>query len=244
MSYMKASKRLSYLLRHSQDPLYIDLNGGWAPVSTILQLLNLTRAELDQIVAEDTKGRYSYDDTGSKIRANQGHSIKGVMVDMERPEPPELLYHGTATRFLDDILREGLKPMSRQFVHISPDFETAIGVGKRHGKPVVLAFRARDFVSDGHDLFRSANGVWQAAAVPPEYLEICGGSDEKIRAIGSGLIEKHIDALKELSQDDCCMAVSGTGAYIVGKKKETNAQKEGKGMSISEAKDLIAPYKR
>lgn len=172
MSTLKASKRLSYLLRHSQEPLYIDLQGGWAQVKTILQVLGLSRAELDEIVATDAKGRYSYSKDGAKIRANQGHSIDGVVVDMERPEPPELLYHGTATRFLDDILREGLKPMSRQFVHISPDFETAVAVGRRHGKPVVLAIRAKEFVADGHDLFRSANGVWQALSVPPDYFTL------------------------------------------------------------------------
>lgn len=172
MTTEKASKRLSYLLRHSRDPLYIDLNGGWASVSTMLQVLHLTRAELDEIVGTDAKERYSYDATGTKIRANQGHSIPGVELDMERPEPPEFLYHGTATRFLDSILREGLKPMSRQWVHLSPNFETAVNVGKRHGKPVVLVVRARAFVQDGYDLFRSANGVWQAKTVPPEYFFI------------------------------------------------------------------------
>lgn len=172
MDKLKASKRLSYLLRHSQDPLYVDLRGGWAPVKTILQELGLTRAELDEIVASDTKGRYSYNSAGTKIRANQGHSIEGVMIDMERPDPPEFLYHGTATRFLDTILCEGLRPMRRQYVHISPDFETAVSVGKRHGKPVVLAIRAREFVADGHDLFRSANGVWQATFVPVRYIDV------------------------------------------------------------------------
>lgn len=172
MNLEKAGKRLSYILRHCTEPLYIDLNGGWAPVTDILRLLDLSREELDLLVSTDRKTRYFYDASGTKIRANQGHSIPGVVVDMERPEPPELLYHETATRFLDGIMREGLKPMSRQWVHISPDYETAVAVGKRHGKPVVLAFKANQFVEDGYDLFRSANGVWQAAFVPPEYLEI------------------------------------------------------------------------
>ena len=91
---------------------------------------------------------------------------------MEAPEPPEFLYHGTATRFLDTIMKDGLKPMTRQFVHISPDYETAVKVGGRHGKPVVLKIRAKDFVDDGNELYRSSNGVWQAKAVPPEYLTV------------------------------------------------------------------------
>lgn len=172
MSLVRASKRLSFYLRHCSEPLYIDLNGGWASVDTMLQLLRLTREQLDEIVTTDAKGRYSYDVTGMRIRANQGHSIDGVELNMESPEPPEYLYHGTATRFLDSILREGLKPMNRQWVHISPDFETAVMVGRRHGQPVVLEIRARQFVDDGHELFRSANGVWQAKAVPTEYFTV------------------------------------------------------------------------
>lgn len=172
MRLERASKRLSYILRHCREPIYIDLNGGWACVSTMLQLLGLTRAELDEIVAQDAKGRYSFDETGTRIRANQGHSIPGVELRMESPRPPEYLYHGTATRFLDAILKEGLKPMNRQWVHISSDFETAVKVGRRHGKPVILEIRARQFVEDGNELFRSSNGVWQAKAVPPEYLSV------------------------------------------------------------------------
>ena len=184
MNLMKASKKLSFLLRHCRDPLYIDLQGGWCSVNDIISVLHLSRAELDEIVATDSKGRYSFDATGTKIRANQGHSIPDVVVDMETPTPPELLYHGTATRFLDGIFHDGLKPMSRQWVHISSDIETAIKVGERHGTPVVLVIRAREFVADGNELFCSANGIWQAKAVLPKYFDVlfigrerCEGSD-------------------------------------------------------------------
>ena len=122
----RASKKLSYLLRHSQDPLYISLEGGWASVAIILKTLQISKLELEQIVAEDEKTRYSFDTSGTKIRANQGHSIPGVQINFASPEPPEYLYHGTATRFLDSIMKDGLKPMTRQWVHISPDYETAI----------------------------------------------------------------------------------------------------------------------
>ena len=123
-------------------------------------------------MASDEKGRYSFDKTGNRIRANQGHSIPGVVVEMEQPEPPELLYHGTATRFLDSIMKEGLRPMSRQWVHISGDFETAVKTGMRHGRPVVLVIRAKEFVQDGNELYLSANGVWQARSVPAKYFTI------------------------------------------------------------------------
>ena len=177
MKLTNISRKLSYLLRHCRNPQYIVLNGGWADVNEIIGVLKkrfpeVNREIIETIVAQDEKGRYSFNADGTKIRANQGHSIPGVVIEMERPEPPELLYHGTATRFLDSILRDGLMPMGRQYVHISPDFETAVKVGKRHGKPVVLVIDAKQFVADGNELYRSSNGVWQAKAVPPRYFTV------------------------------------------------------------------------
>lgn len=169
---MKIGRKLAYMLRHSQDPLYISLNGGWAEVSTIIKALNISRAELDEIVANDNKGRYMYDTHKQRIRACQGHSIPGVQVEMIQLEPPEFLYHGTATKYLDVIMAEGLKPMSRQWVHLSSDHETAVNVGSRHGTPVVLRINAQQFVADGHQLYCSLNGVWQAKHVPAKYLTI------------------------------------------------------------------------
>ena len=178
MNLKKISVKLSWMLRHCQSPLYIDLNGGWADVSVIIRAMkerfpDFDRKVLEQIVAQDEKGRYSFDKTGTKIRANQGHSIPGVVIEMEAPEPPEFLWHGTAARFIDSIMKDGLKPMSRQFVHISPDYATAVKLGSRHGKPVVLKIRAKDFINDGNELYRSSNGVWQARYVAPEYFTIC-----------------------------------------------------------------------
>ena len=177
MNLNRISKRMSYMLRHSTQPLYVDLDGGWADVNEIIEVIRKSEPEFDltvmeQIVAADLKGRYSFNDSHKRIRANQGHSIPNVVVEMTQPEPPEILYHGTAERFLDSILSEGLKPMSRLFVHISPDYETAVKVGSRHGKPVVFEFRAKDFVNDGNALYLSANGVWQARYVPAKYLKI------------------------------------------------------------------------
>ncbi len=178
MNYTKISVKLAWLLRHCRTPQYIQLNGGWAEVKTIVSVLKQEFPEVNldvirQIVAEDEKGRYSFDKSGQRIRANQGHSIPGVMIEMESPEPPEYLYHGTAYRFLDTIMNEGLKPMTRQYVHISSDYSTALKVGSRHGKPVVLKICAKDFVGDGNELYLSPNGVWQAKAVPPQYFSVC-----------------------------------------------------------------------
>lgn len=138
----------------------------------VLQALKIDREGLDAIVYNDSKSRFFYSAAGDKIRANQGHSISGVIVDMEDPDPPEFLYHGTAQCFLESILKEGLKPMKGEWVHISPDIETAYLVGMRHGKPAVLEIRAQDLVADGYPIFRSANGAWQTKHVPPQYFSI------------------------------------------------------------------------
>lgn len=169
------SKQMSYLLRHSDE--YIDRNGGWAWVEEIIMAVRerhpaFGEAELKRIVAEDEKGRYSFDASGTKIRANQGHSVPGVEVEMEEPVPPEVLYHGTAVQNLPSIFREGLKPMTRLFVHISTSPETARTTGQRHGKPVVLCVATGQMYRDGIPLKRSMNGIWQAKTVPPQYLSL------------------------------------------------------------------------
>lgn len=150
--------------------------------------MKFSREDLDRIVAEDSKGRYAYDETGTRIRAVQGHSIEGVEIEHGRPFPPECLYHGTATRFLESIWQEGLKPMSRQFVHISPDFDTAVEVGRHHGEPVVLMTRAQDFVKDGYELYLAENGVWLAKEVPAFYFT-------------EHYPQKDLDELKKLYQE-------------------------------------------
>ena len=178
MNITRISIKMAWLLRHCQTPIYIQLNGGWADVKTIVSVLkqkfpDVTIDVVNQIVAEDEKGRYSFDKSGRKIRANQGHSIPGVVIEMDSPEPPEYLYHGTAYGFLNKVLKEGLKPMTRQYVHISSDYKTALKVGSRHGKPVVLLLRAKDFVKDGNELYLSPNGILQAKTVPPQYFSAC-----------------------------------------------------------------------
>lgn len=177
LNLVKASTKLAYILRHCREPQYISVNGGWATVDCVLEVLKssfpeMNRTYLEMIVSLDKKGRYSFDDTGDRIRANQGHSIPGVKVDMERKDPPEILYHGTASRFLPAIFSEGLKPMSRQFVHISSDCDTALNVGKRHGDPSVLIVRTGDMARNGYVFYLSFNGVWQTKEVPPEYIAL------------------------------------------------------------------------
>ncbi len=169
------SKRLSYVLRHNPASIGVELSReGWAEVATVLSGLGaagrpLDRAVLDLIVAEDAKGRYESDAAGRRIRARQGHSVS-VELSLQAVDPPDVLYHGTAVRFLERIGAEGLRPMGRHHVHLSGDVATASVVGSRRGPSAVLRVDAAGMARDGHRFFMSANGVWLVDHVPPAYL--------------------------------------------------------------------------
>lgn len=149
---------------------------GWADVEELLTGIRDTGREIDrelleEIVATDKKQRYSFNQDRTLIRANQGHSVP-VDVELKEAEPPEFLYHGTAAAFLDSILKEGLKPMSRLYVHLSRDGESARKIGQRHGPPVVLRIRSGEMFGASYKFYLSENGVWLTRSVAPEYLEI------------------------------------------------------------------------
>jgi putative RNA 2'-phosphotransferase len=174
---VRISKFLSLHLRHQPDDLGLTLEpGGWVPVAELLagaerKGFPITPEELVEVVRASDKQRFAFDPTGAKIRANQGHSAE-VDLQLEPAEPPAVLYHGTADRFLDAILRDGLRKMARHHVHLSADTATAAKVGGRHGTVVVLTVDAAALRAAGHEFFRSANGVWLVDAVPPEYLRV------------------------------------------------------------------------
>jgi len=172
---IKLGRFLCLILRHHPEAAGITLDEhGWADVGELLDGVCSTgrwidRETLERIVREDNKQRYSFSEDHTKIRANQGHSIP-VDVELRKVQPPRYLYHGTATQFLPSIQVEGIKRMNRQYVHLSPDYQTAIAVGRRYGVPVVLQVDARAMAQNGMTFFCSENGVWLCEYVPPEYL--------------------------------------------------------------------------
>ena len=176
--YSSLSRFIAKILRHEPEIIGITLDShGWAKVSDLIEGVRKTRPIdidiLKEIVATDRKGRYSFSDDGEFIRANQGHSVE-VDADLEEREPPEILYHGTSRDTVPIINAEGLKPMTRLYVHLSKDYNTAIITGKRkgdHKHPYVYAVKAGEMFRDGHKFYISANGVWQVKFVPPQYLE-------------------------------------------------------------------------
>jgi putative RNA 2'-phosphotransferase len=172
---VRASKRLSYVLRHRPDSVGLTLDeAGWVDVDVLLAALaghglRLSRADLEHVVAANDKRRFAFDETGTRIRASQGHSV-AVELGYEPAEPPDELFHGTVERFLAAILAEGLRPGNRHAVHLSADVDTARTVGARRGRPVVLRVDAAGLAADGEAFSRSEDGVWLVAAVPPRYL--------------------------------------------------------------------------
>ena len=174
--YVKLSKYISFILRHHPEAAGVALDDhGWADVDDLIAGVSkthpITREVLEEIVRTDSKQRYAFSRDGKYIRANHGHSVK-VDPEPEETAPPEFLYHGTAEKNIESIFDKGILPMKRIYVHLSDNIETAIEVGRRHGKPVVIRIRSGEMYRDGHPFFRSTNDLWLTSEVPPRYLEL------------------------------------------------------------------------
>lgn len=172
------SRFISLILRHKPETVGLSLDEhGYVGVNELIEAINkksdfsIDLHTLQFIVKTDNKKRYSFSDDGIKIRANQGHSIK-VDLGLVEKVPPIILYHGTAEKYLESILKQGLISKSRTHVHLSCDKETAIKVGSRHGKPVVLMVESGLMQHDGYKFYLSENGVWLTNNVPERYIRI------------------------------------------------------------------------
>ncbi len=170
------SKFLSFVLRHEPQAIGITLDSeGWADISALIDGANksgksMDRDLLQQVVETSDKKRFSISEDGLRIRAAQGHSTNSVAISYPEKVPPKFLYHGTATRFLESIQQGGLKPQERQHVHLSEDEHTAIAVGQRYGKPVVLKIEALQMYRQGSKFLQAENGVWLTESVPTSFI--------------------------------------------------------------------------
>ncbi|MBR6758624.1 MAG: RNA 2'-phosphotransferase [Bacteroidaceae bacterium] len=159
------SKRLAYLLRHSKLPDH----HGWVKVDVLLEELHISYQELCHIVNSDNKGRYEFLEEKLLVRALYGHSIK-VDLELTPSIPPSVLYHGTAEKYKENILQEGLKPQSRNFVHLADSTQTALHVGSRHGNPIIMIIDTSSMIEEGYKFYKAQRGIWLTDCVPPEYL--------------------------------------------------------------------------
>ncbi len=174
--YVTLGKFISLILRHKPQVAGLTLDEhGWANVDELLAGVNkkhpMTMADLEYVVANNNKKRFSFNEDKTKIRANQGHSIN-VDVELEEAEPPAVLYHGTGEKHVASILEQGLKPMTLLYVHLSKDIETAKNVGSRHGKPVIFTVDCAAMRRDGYVFYLSKNGVWLTKSVPSHYIHL------------------------------------------------------------------------
>ena len=173
---VSTSKFLSLVLRHQPDVIGMQLDSeGWLPIDQLLENANkhgksITLELLHEVVATNDKKRFALSDDGLRIRASQGHSVTTVELNLEHIKPLEFLYHGTVAAFIESIRQQGLQKRSRNHVHLSPDKETAMKVGSRRGKPIILTVQASRMHESGHEFFLSANGVWLTNAVPTEFI--------------------------------------------------------------------------
>lgn len=178
--HVRTSKFLSLVLRHQPEKIGLTLDReGWVPVSRLLEALEahgrrVTPDELREVVRANDKQRFSFSADGLNIRASQGHSVQ-VELGYEPSEPPATLYHGTAERFLPSIRQQGLLKGGRHHVHLSEQEATAVAVGRRYGRPILLTVASGAMHADGHPFFRSANGVWLTEHVPARYITFGDG---------------------------------------------------------------------
>lgn len=161
------SKRLAYLLRHSKLPNH----KGWIKVDVVQNELGVSLLDIQKIVYEDTKGRFEFSEDKSSVRALYGHSID-VNLGLEPTTPPPVLYHGTAEKYIDSVMKEGLRPRKRNFVHLSETMDMAKQVGTRHGSPVVLSIDIEEMIRAGYKFYKAQNGVWLTGGIPPKFLKV------------------------------------------------------------------------
>ena len=179
MNLERFSKEVSYALRHNPSlyGLHLD-NQGFCLISELLQAINgknnyernVNKDDLLEMIEKATKKRFEI--VGDKIRALYGHSFDKV-IEYNEVSVPDVLYHGTSHDVLDKILYEGLKPMTRQYVHLSKDIYMATIVGKRRDEePVILAVDAKKMCEDGVKFYNGNDDVYLTSVVLPKYLKV------------------------------------------------------------------------
>lgn len=172
---VRISKFLSLVLRHKPEEINLELDkGGWANINDLIEKANGRGVNIDydsisEVVEKNEKKRFIISDDGKSIRANQGHSID-VDLGLKEVLPPDILYHGTATRFIESIKEKGILKCNRHHVHLSGDKSTAVIVGKRHGKPIIIQIDSKKMSEKGIKFYLSENSVWLTDVVSPEYF--------------------------------------------------------------------------
>lgn len=180
---IRLSRAIAHALRHRPERYGLTLDAdGWTPLGELVAALARAGAEWRDLSADDilamipSAGKQRYEAGGGHIRALYGHSFAD-RIGKVAAVPPPCLYHGTAPAALAAIRREGLRPMRRQYVHLSPDTETAAAVARRRtDTPVIIAVRAGEAHAEGVVFYRGNDQVWLADGVAVRYLSFPEGT--------------------------------------------------------------------
>jgi len=164
----KDSHDLSYLLRH--DKTYTFETGGWRSVENLIREQGFTFKQLCDLVTSDSKGRFEFNDDKTKIRALYGHSVP-VEMNYAHCTPPEILYHGTSMNADAAIAEVGLKPRSRNYVHLTSENDAALETGSRHGDPVAIHVKALEMFREGYEFYNPVGNIWLVREVPRRFID-------------------------------------------------------------------------
>ena len=205
----KDSHDLSYLLRH--DKTYIFETGGWRSVENLVREQGFTFEQLCDLVANDAKGRFEFNEDKTMIRALYGHSVQ-VDMDYSCCTPPEILYHGTSMNADVSILDNGLISRSRNYVHLTNDNDAALETGARHGAPVTIRIKALEMFNAGYEFYNPTKGIWLVREVPKKFIDSYYYPFESLseKSLNRKLIKvicDSDDAMSELKRDNTVSAL-------------------------------------
>ena len=177
MDLTSLSRTISHALRHEPWLYELELDEeGWVPLDLLIEALRaerpawatLTATDIERMIDQSEKKRHEMND--GRIRAFYGHSVP-QRLQLAQEKPPAILYHGTAPATAETIRTEGLKPMGRQYVHLSADPETALKVGSRKAKePVILKIASGLAHDEGTPFYHGNEMVWLADSVPAKFV--------------------------------------------------------------------------
>jgi len=176
MNYIKLSKEVSYMLRHAPQEYGLEMDEeGWVSIEKLLKSLRtynkwnvINKIDLEEMIELSDKKRHEI--SKDKIRAYYGHSTP-MKIEKKATNPPKKLYHGTSRSLADIILREGLKPQQRQYVHLSEDIDTAVTVGKRRdNNPIILVIDAEEASKNGIKFYVEVGEIWLSDHIPGKYI--------------------------------------------------------------------------
>ena len=178
MDYIKLGKEITYALRHAPWEYELEMDDkGFVDIQQLLLAINeenkysktVDKSDIIKVMEVSNKKRLEI--AGEKIRAIYGHSFP-MQIKYQEGTPPAVLYHGTAKRFLGSIKKEGLKPMSRQYVHLSEDIETAKMVGKRRDSdPVILYIDTVEAIKAGVKFYKANDKVWLCKQLLSQFIK-------------------------------------------------------------------------